>query len=330
LILKRVLFCLLITSSSSELLLGQESPRFDQLRQSVFTLWEENRHQEAIFLLEDSKDHFNLPKHQHALVYYLGLLYLELGKHQKYFEVFKSGFGQEFFFSFWPTHIELLSKSSEGQNVMDQNSQVREEFMKTSTVEYSVILPEGYDAKSQYPLLYFLHGNNSNLSSLQAQWQHVLLNRRLIVVLAQSSYARSNFSFDWVEYPDVISDFQKTHEVVLNEHSIEKKQVMIGGFSNGGRFAINRFLDQDIKASGFLTFNPSRTSKISEKDTHKGRGVIITGESDYLIKGQEEFSRLLEEAGFPLKFEVVQGSGHEYPDDFDRLLNESIKFLMEK
>jgi len=323
--------CLVIISFLSLAIIGQEVESFETFKKNVRSHWAKGERVKSIELLNDKLDVYRKPAEQHTIIYYLGLLYLETDNFTKSSAVFKKGFERDFFFSFGKNYSDKIEKEPDGKILLQNNEENRSKYLENSKTKIKVLLPPNYSRERKYPLLYFFHGNNSNLNFLEEEWINVKLSTDTIVVLAQARYPRSNFAFDWIENEDSHKSVQEIHEEVGGKYSIDTSKILVGGFSNGGRMAIRIFLDQTIPTRGFLVFNPSKPKTFQLLQTNiKGKGAIITGEKDYILAKQISMANDFFASSFPLRLIVFPKHGHDYPNEFSNELNESIHFLLGK
>lgn len=310
---------------------AQDIVPFENFKSKVRTTWANGDYPESIELLQTNKDHYLKESEQHTIIYYLGLLYLEIDEYQRSFEIFEVGFKQHFFFSLWPRYLSKIQEHPNGNDIIQQNEINKALFQKKSVLKYEVKLPENYNPKLEYSILYFLHGNNSNLDYLKNKWRNITLSTDLIVVLVQSPYPRSNYTFDWADNNSDSHIIQKMHLEILERYSIDSTKIIMSGFSNGGRKAIDLFNNQTLPITGFVVFNPSKPK--SNTDTYKatelsGRGAIITGEKDYLLSKQIAMANTFLSESFPLRLVVLPNHGHDYPYCFEEEINNSIDFIL--
>lgn len=322
------LILLLVLNSAP---VAQTSDSFESFRNQVRSHWSNGDQGKSIELLESNRGKFVEPREQHTIIYYLSLLYFETGNYDDGFGELEKGLERDFFFSFGPALEQEISNHPGGSEVIARNAENRSASYKRSSAIYQVILPEAYDKARKLPVFYFFHGNNSSLDSLKSEWSNVDLSTEIIVVLVQSPYPRSNFSFDWIGDPRSHASFKGVHKEISGEYRIDKAEVMVGGFSNGGRMAIDLFTKQAFPIRGYIAFNPSKPSKFGvRKPQNSQKGVIITGEKDYMLAKQIEMANSYLERSFRLRLVVLPNHGHEYPAEFSNELDSSLKFLLSK
>ncbi len=304
---------------------------FQSLKDEVRKYWSEGEQQKSISLLLENKDKYPASLEQHTILYYLSLLYLETDQPVKSFTCLREGFQKKFFFSFWPAHLKKIKSYENGTEILNKNIRLRQSYLQKSKAVYEVILPKSYQNKHQYPLLYFFHGNNSNLEYLKEQWAKVEDLADVVLVLVQSNFAKSNFAFDWLDKESSIVEIQRIYEEVIMNISINSNKIIVGGFSNGARMAINLFLEQTFPLAGFLALNPSFPKNFHQlivKAPPKGRGVILSAEKDYLISDQIEMAHIFLKQKFPLRLVIQPDQGHDYPMQFEKEILSSLNFIL--
>lgn len=325
----KVLYLILLVLSLNITCSGQSIKPFEDFKNEVRKHWTNGNYSKSIELLQTKGSGYLDGTEQHLITYYLGLLYLEIDEYEKCFDVLNRGFDQCFFFSFWPSHHSKIEQHPNGKQIIERNNTNKVTYQKESSAKFEILLPENYSTKNIYPLLYFFHGNNSSLDYLKSKFQNIELFEKVIIVLAQSSYPKSNYTFDWINNISSKNNILRIHTDVVNNYSIDSTKIIIGGFSNGARMAIDVFLNEMIPAVGFIAFSPSKTPITSNK-MQKGKGVIITGEMDYMLTKQISMVNTLFDLSFQLRLVVLPDHDHNYPNTFVQELNKSIEFILKK
>ena len=91
--------------------------------------------------------------------------------------------------------------------------------------------------------------------------------------------------------------------------------------------AITACLRQPFPIRGFAVFSPSVPGNLERTDASAVlKGAILAGDQDYLFGRQQEMIAKLD-AVVELKTTLLPAHGHEYPEDFDKRMNEMIGFL---
>ena len=302
---------------------------FQNVRSEARSLWSNGELTKAVELLKKHENTFAAPEHQHTVLFYLSLLYLDLDKPAKSVGILNKAFSQSFFFSFGKTYRKKLMSISIGVSALARHSALRSVFSANRKAEFRVLLPKNYTSETKYTLLYFFHGNNSNLQNLVTEFEDVTIKTDVIVVWAQSPYARSNFAFDWVDEELSFTAFKKIRTSIELSYQIDNSKIIAGGFSNGGRFAISLAQKEKNLIKSFLAFSPSKPEKFDTlKLPSESKGAIITGERDYLLNRQIEMAYALQKNSFPIRLIVLPHQPHDFPENFGNLLNSSLDFVL--
>jgi A/B hydrolase-like, N-terminal domain len=108
---------------------------------------------------------------------------------------------------------------------------------------------------------------------------------------------------------------------------------VLGGFSQGGMLAIAEAVGG--RADGFVALAPSvgrvGMPTLEELRPHLGRpdlrGAVVIGVDDLRLDAAREFAAAADEAGTPLRFDVVDGLDHAYPPDLGERLPGLLAFV---
>ena len=108
---------------------------------------------------------------------------------------------------------------------------------------------------------------------------------------------------------------------------------VLGGFSQGGILAIAEAVGG--RADGFVALSPSvgrvGMPALEELRPRLGRsglrGAIVIGADDFRLDAARELAAAADEAGMPLRFDVVDGLDHDYPPDLAERLPELLAFV---
>lgn len=306
---------------------------FEDLRNQVRALWYAENHDQAIALLEAHRHRYDGGYPDFTIHYYLGLLHAETGALETSLATLHAGMDRGYFYAFFPWFLEKIQGTEGADAFLQRNDRLRQAARDTARVRFEVQLPEGFDPDEAYPLLLFLHGNNSSLDGAKAEWDGVHLDKPFIVAFLQSSSPASSFAYSWPDAERSRQDVQEAYEQLQSRHTIDEDTVLLAGFSAGGRVAIDVLLQQRLPAAGFIAFSPPKAEAFSDALITRAmkagkRGALITGEDDYLLPQQVEMAHRLIDHGFPLRLVVQTGQGHGYPKDFAPQLDQSINHVL--
>ena len=108
---------------------------------------------------------------------------------------------------------------------------------------------------------------------------------------------------------------------------------VLGGFSRGGMLAIAEAVGG--RADGFVALAPSvgrvGMPTLADLRPHLGRpglrGAIVIGADDFRLDAVRELATAADEAGMPLRLDVVDGLDHSYPPDLRERLPRLLAFV---
>ena len=109
----------------------------------------------------------------------------------------------------------------------------------------------------------------------------------------------------------------------------------MGGFSQGGKTALDLSFDKALSIRGFVLLCPGGGIPEILKDPgalkraqgKNLRGVILTGEKDGSLAEQKEIVRILKSAAIPHQFHIFPNLYHWFPPDFPTHLDKALRFL---
>jgi len=185
-------------------------------------------------------------------------------------------------------------------------------------------------AKPENPVALVLHGRAEMIEITLGTWGPALTSAGWTAVFPESS------QHDSVDGP-VWDDAERSAEEVFRhladlESIIGDTPVVLAGFSQGGRRALQLTLDTTgVRGAILLCPTILRKADIAEillgGDLEPTRLAIITGDRDPAIDGQRIVAEELASRGHHVHLDVVAGTGHQAPDDFDRRLLEAMAFV---
>lgn len=187
------------------------------------------------------------------------------------------------------------------------------------------------------PALLFLHGNQDSAQNNLGRWQG-FSSRGWLVALPQSSAAMWSEAYAWIDYDSAAEEVTAHFQHLTERYSIDEGQVVLAGFGMGAEVALGLALSGRIPARGFILLAPDGpfTDDLVEWEPFikrvkdRGlRGAVLMGRKDSSIS-QDNIRQLVETLnnnGIPTELKTYPKLWHEYPDDFDKVLEEAVNFI---
>jgi len=258
------------------------------------------------------------------------LYYIELGKMDKALELLNGYLdeGKWFISKF----LKEIWNKEEFKAYVERWREVSERSKLTSKPKIKVSLPKNYDKDKKYPLFIALHNSNGHAEYFRAHWESQKLEEEYIVLIPQSSQLFHSFSYCWDDKEKAYEEIRNAYEDVIDKYSVDKENIIIGGFSQGGELAIDIALKTSfLPIKGFIALNASEVELDinSIENAHKKgiKSVIIAGENDKKFEAQKKISNLFIKAGLKNRFIIKKGLGHWFPEDLPKIIDSSLEFI---
>jgi predicted esterase len=215
---------------------------------------------------------------------------------------------------------------------------VREEEARGEP-ELLISEPEGgLQAGEKYPLFLALHGNGANGRQALNGWRHIV-SKGWLLAAAQSSQVVSSNMYVWDDQETALRELKEHYEQLCRDYPVDTERVIVAGFSMGGETALSAALKGTVPARGFILLGPGGPTvdapegylPIMEDGKADGlRGYIIIGDTDALIvpEALQRLAVMLNEHGIPCELETISGLRHDYPPDFEPVIERAVEFVL--
>jgi predicted esterase len=164
-------------------------------------------------------------------------------------------------------------------------------------------------------LLVALHGAGSDGPRTAPFWQPLVTDG--VVLVAPTSWQRTTPAYRG--WNDAATEWRDVSDLPLPA----APRTVVGGFSGGGRQAMQWATDpRDLVPDAFLTVCPSmdghrlNRSALPAAAARGVRGHLLLGGEDPSCEGAIAAADVLRAEGIEVTIDVVEGLGHDYPDDF--------------
>lgn len=258
------------------------------------------------------------------------LYYIELGNMDKALQLLNKYLDEGKWFI--PKFLEEVWNKEEFKAYVEKWQKVSEQSRLNSNAKIHISLPKNYSKEKKYPLFIALHNSNGYAEYFRAHWKSKKLEEEYIVLTPQSSQLFHSFSYCWDDKEKACKEIKDAYEKVASEYSVDKENVIIGGFSQGGEMAIDIALNTSfLPIKGFIALNASEVEIDIiniEKAHQKGiKGIIIAGEKDRKFEKQKEIANLFRKASLESRFVIEKGLGHWFPEDLSEKIDSSLNFI---
>ncbi|MGH2817138.1 MAG: TPR end-of-group domain-containing protein [Actinomycetota bacterium] len=178
-----------------------------------------------------------------------------------------------------------------------------------------------------------LHGSPGQPADIFAEhWRPVTSDGAALVVPQSTQPHNSEGGRSWHDRARTQRDLEIAYHRAEAQFAIDPSRVVVAGFSAGGHAAVTLALTgRPFRVAGFIVvapaIRPDVADNLDQADPHP-RGWITVGENDWVREDSVTLYDRARAKGFPWHIEIIEGLGHEFPDDFHSQLIEALDFIL--
>ena len=232
--------------------------------------------------------------------------------------------------------LEPLRSRPEFQKLVETCSQREVEAGQKAISEMELISPRLRIQSSKAPLVVVMHGNQLNIQTTKLNWCGDSLSD-CFIVLPQSSRAVCSGAYSWVDPATGVQEVKHHMDVVFRKGEVDRDQVILGGFSAGGRVALHMILNGKIKVKGMILVAPWLPDLVALEpllpilQSEGVRAYLICGNKDLdCFDSTNRLAESLKANKVPFRYHIVKGLGHCYPVDLDEELARARSFILDR
>ena len=183
-----------------------------------------------------------------------------------------------------------------------------------------------------FPALVVLHGNNGSVRREREYWEATVSKGWMLGMVASRQGGMMKGNYDWNDDEMTARRIQDFSSGLLKGGQVAANRLVLGGFSMGGRRAIEHTLKGSVGARGFIVVMPYLTT-LEDLEGLISRapaglcGYIVTGDQDESHANSLELAGMMQAGGLSCQVKALPGQGHWYPPDFRTCLEGGLEFL---
>ena len=247
--------------------------------------------------------------------------------------IVEKGFWYQYKYLIEDEDLKSLNKYKEFGELLDICKKRELEAKRNEKTELKIIVPDKINEKFKYPLIIALHGDQENIGITEDYWRSCK-DKNYMLALPQSSQIQFSEGYEWKDIEKGSQELKEHYENILKEHNVDSNNIIIGGFSSGGRVALYSILNEIIQVKGFILVAPwlpeidEWASLLDRARDKRIKGYVVCGDKDDdCYDCTKKFTDLLASKNIPFELEIVNGLNHEYPDNFNEILPKAIDFF---
>jgi predicted esterase len=324
-----VLFLLIIFGNAS----SQEDPisTFYDFESRVNQLEKDGNYREAIQLTQKVWNQF--PEQEFVLMKEMIYLNGKTEQYAKNLQLWETGHQKGYFFLLSPRikKYEPYLKYPQFDELVRTDEALRQTAFENSKTIYEVVLPAEYTQSSKYPLIFIFHGGGSNLDQAKRSWKiFPLLQNDYIMVYLQSYRPMDSNSFGWLSGDERgHRELTECYDEIQNLYSIDTSRIYLSGISAGATMALDVSFKKILAVRGVIAFCPGMPRNLTTESmiTAKPKIYMLGGETDFYLPRQKDLVKLFEKTGVHYIYKIIPGMGHEFPEDYENIVRESLEFI---
>ena len=304
-----------------------DTQEFFKKSEALFQFYQEGKYTDALAVAE--KLAVEYPERDGNTSYWRICLYAVTGQKGLALQAFEEALKR----GVWWAEERLRSDSDldslQGDPEFEHLVALSNEKYKQATAEPELFVyqPEG---TGPFPLLVVLHARNSSAERDIPFWKSAV-KHGWILAMPQSSQPSSPVSFVWDDREKAMNEVSDHFNSLIEKYPVDINRIVIAGFSQGAARAIELVMSKQIKAKGFIAVVPG-TVDIDEihrwADSTQARCVLISGGRDPRYQMFQQVKEIFAQKNLPLMFENYPDMGHDFPNDFESVLQKGLNFIL--
>ena len=302
---------------------------FFRKSEALFQYYQEGKYADALAIAENLAAEY--PEREGNTSYWRICLYALMGQKERALQAFDEALKRDV----WWAEEQLRSDSDLGSLQGDPEFEhlvaLSNEQHKQATADPKLFVYQPAGAGPP-PLLIVLHGRYSSAERDLPSWKSII-KHGWILAMPQSSQPSSTLTFVWDDREKTMDEIAKHFDSLVREYSIDKEKIVVAGFSQGAARAIELVMSKRIKANGFIAVVPGTIDldQLSRwADSTKTRGVLISGGRDPRYEMFQQVKEIFTQKNIPLMFENYPEMSHEFPKDFESVLQKGLDFILKE
>lgn len=247
--------------------------------------------------------------------------------------ILEKGFWYQYNYLIEDEDLKSLNKFKIFGELVDICKKRELEAKRDEKPDLKIIVPDKMSEQHKHSLIIALHGDQENIEITEDYWSSCIY-KNCLLALPQSSQIQVSEGYEWKDIEKGSRELKEHYKNILEKHNIDSDNIIIGGFSAGGRVALYSILKSMIQAKGFILVAPwlpeiDKWAPLLDKIRDKGiKGYVVCGDKDDdCYECTRRFTDLLSSKKISYELKIFKGLDHDYPDNFNEILQKAIEFI---
>ena len=193
-----------------------------------------------------------------------------------------------------------------------------------------IVTPDNLDEEETVPLVIVFHGYGDRARNYPRFWSGAAGEFDAILAIPQGLRSVGK-GFGWGSVDEADAILQYTLDEVDRRYAIDRDRIIITGFSQGGFIALalgTRY--PDVFAGVIPMAGPYIPDIDAPPTAREGdpRYYFMVGTRDRVAKDMRRAAKDFESAGFNVRLRILPGTGHNFPEDYNRELTTAMRWVL--
>jgi predicted esterase len=308
-----------------------DSVTFEQLRSQVFTSYQQRDYPHTLRLALESVRRF--PDHRAEATFWVACMHSLLGDSDGAVHVLQDALKAGMWWA--PTRLRDpdLDAARESAGFADLSSESERIWSEACSEIEPIVRLRTSDSSGR--LLVVLHGWTAGDEDMEPLWVSAVDIGLTLAYLRSSQPDTSDRTrFYWGDAEHTSADVAKAIETASDRVGRNQQTVLLGGFSAGGRFALELALrGEPVDIQGAITVGAALPRDMREFPVAAGggggvRAWLLVGEEDHFREANESLEAALRKRNVTCRLTLVPKLGHDLPRDLPQRLQVAIRFAL--
>jgi predicted esterase len=322
---------------------------FDHYQTEVFRFYLAKKYADSLKVALEAAEQF--PNKTARTTFWIACLNARLGRRDEALESLDEGLRKG---AWWhedtlsDADLDPIRQTPEFDRIKKECQHRKSLSAKFAKPDLLIIEPR-VSSTASWPVLIVLHQRGGDSPSQTSHEWSSVLQRGVGLAVPWSSQVYDPDRRCWDNLEIAEKDLLWMYSQLSKHEGVDLKKVVFGGFSQGAAVAIYVSLKKTLTCKGFVAVAPSdwvvpEAQRAGERDRPSAaftsfvqsssadglRGCIFIGENDPFLRKIEFLKEEMVDTGLECKYSVEPGRGHEYPENFEEKLAESVDFILNR
>jgi predicted esterase len=223
----------------------------------------------------------------------------------------------------WPVVVGAID-----DNRVRRQARISQVF---ATLPLPLALPYDWDGVTPSPLIITLHGYGGRADNFPQLWRRAASKKGAIVVAPWGHSPIYNGS-SWTDLFEAETIVELTIEWVAERYPIDRRRIVLSGFSQGGRMSYAIAVRRPELFAGVIPMGSGYVASFNrppQAGEHRPRYYFMVGDDDQSARQNRQAAADFEAAGYEVGLRVYPKSGHSFPTvDRNRELTRALSFVL--